>query len=105
MRLYIVRHADPDYERDWITATGEIEARALAPRIKRERPTHLYSSPMGRARETARPSAELLKLPCPVEDWTREMAELRLPQGPVEDEVAWDIHGETIHRAFDPTRP
>jgi probable phosphoglycerate mutase len=105
MRLYIIRHADPDYEQDTITTTGVAEALALASRLQRERLTHLYCSPMGRARATAAPTAELLGLPCRIEEWTRELGELRVPEPPALREVAWDLHGSTIHRQFDPARP
>ncbi len=100
MRLYIVRHADPDYERDTITEQGELEAHALAPRLRDEGVTHLYCSPLGRARATAAPTAKLLGLSCPSEDFTREHSELWIHQPPRGRDVAWDLHGETIHQSF-----
>ena len=34
MKILIVRHADPDYERDSLTPQGEIEAELLSERLK-----------------------------------------------------------------------
>ena len=33
MRLYIIRHADPDYKNDTITVFGHKDAQALAKRL------------------------------------------------------------------------
>ena len=33
----------------------------------------IYSSPMGRARETAAPACRMLNLPCHIEEWAREI--------------------------------
>lgn len=33
MRLYIIRHADPDYPNNTITPEGHLEAQALAKRL------------------------------------------------------------------------
>lgn len=73
MRLYLIRHAEPDYPRDALTPRGHRQAAALARRVEKLAPGYLYSSPMGRARETARPIAERLGLPCSVEPWTAEL--------------------------------
>jgi len=58
VRLYIIRHADPDYDTDKdqggsLTENGKIEARALGSYLKNEGITHAYSSPLGRAKLTA----------------------------------------------------
>ena len=34
MRIYIIRHGDPDYEHDTLTPRGEKEALALAPYLE-----------------------------------------------------------------------
>jgi broad specificity phosphatase PhoE len=41
MRLYIIRHGDPDYATDSLTEVGQREAQALAERLANERLTHL----------------------------------------------------------------
>lgn len=58
VRLYIIRHGDPDYDTNkaeggTLTPQGQAEARALAPFLAKEGIRHAYSSPLGRARLTA----------------------------------------------------
>lgn len=101
MRLYLVRHADPDYARDGLTDAGHREARALATRVAALAPTHLYVSTLGRARATAgylaqatgrtpQTDARLDELDWHVEDprWGRLSA--------------WDVPGETVRAATAP---
>ena len=52
MRLYIIRHADPNYENDSITEFGKKEAVALSKRLKSEGVSKIYCSTMNRAVET-----------------------------------------------------
>ncbi len=63
MRLIFVRHGEPDYEHDCLTETGRRQAAAAAERLKDEGITAIYSSPNGRAAETARFTADRLGLP------------------------------------------
>ena len=53
MKIYIVRHGDPDYKNDCLTELGHLQAEAVALRLKDEHFDKVYSSPFGRARETA----------------------------------------------------
>ncbi len=53
MKLIIIRHGDPDYEKDSLTAKGWREAGLLADRISRLNVRDFYCSPLGRARDTA----------------------------------------------------
>jgi probable phosphoglycerate mutase len=96
MRLYIIRHGDPDYTTDTLTEIGQREARALAERLTNERLTHIYSSPLGRARETMRYTAEAAGLIPSIEEWTRELAWWIPWETPRERIAAWDLHGEVI---------
>lgn len=73
MFLYIVRHGDPDYSTDSLTPRGVLQAEAVAKRLKDSGITQIYSSPMGRALQTAQPACKLLGLPCNVEPWTHEI--------------------------------
>ena len=52
MRILIIRHGDPDYERDTLTEKGHREAALLAKRYKDEKIDYFYSSPLGRAKHT-----------------------------------------------------
>lgn len=53
MRIIIVRHAEPDYEKDSLTEKGWREARLLAERLKKIDVKAFYCSPLGRAKDTA----------------------------------------------------
>lgn len=96
MRLYLIRHADPDYANDTITPAGRLEAAALAERMASHGLDELYCSPLGRARATAQPTAERLGLTPTVADWTRELSGLRVTPDPWGELVAWDLPGEIV---------
>ena len=74
MRLIMVRHGEPDYEKDCLTETGRQQARAAAERLAREDISEIYSSPMGRARETAEFTAERLGQKVHVLDYMHEIS-------------------------------
>ena len=59
MRLILVRHGDPNYEKDCLTELGHKQAAIVADRLLNEGIEEIYSSPMGRARQTAAPFAEV----------------------------------------------
>lgn len=82
MLLYLVRHGDPIYVTDTLTERGVLQAEAVGKRIARSKITDIYSSPMGRARETAAPAARLLGLECKIEDWSHEVEDERLTTYP-----------------------
>lgn len=96
MRLFIIRHADPDYPNNTITPAGHLEARALAKRMAQVRPDKLYCSPMGRARDTARYTADALGMPIETEEWTAELADCRLDLPPWGNLIMWDVPGQVI---------
>ena len=74
MRMIFVRHGDPDYEHDCLTPTGRQQAAAAAKRLSREGITTIYSSPNGRAMETAAFTAELLGLEIRRLDYMHEIS-------------------------------
>lgn len=53
MRLLIIRHGEPDYEKDSLTPKGWREAAYLAEMLANERIDKCYVSPLGRAKDTA----------------------------------------------------
>ena len=80
MILYIVRHGEPIYGPDILTELGQKQAQALVRRFEKSGLDRIFSSPMGRARETAQPTADKLGLEIHIEPWTREIwPELALP--------------------------
>lgn len=74
MKLYIIRHADPDYENNTITPAGHLEAQALAKHFAKEGLDRIYYSPFGRAIDTMKYTAELLKIEPRLEEWTAELS-------------------------------
>ena len=53
MRLLLIRHGDPDYERDTLTTMGDREAAELSEYMAKEHIDYIYKSPLGRAQKTA----------------------------------------------------
>ena len=103
MLLYIIRHADPDYDAGTITEFGHKEAAALARIMPRLAPTHLYSSPLGRAKDTAAYTVQATGLPLHIEDWTQEISGFAVDQGdPYGATAIWDYHGEDVRRIEPP---
>ncbi len=58
MRLILVRHGDPNYQLDCLTELGHKQAEITAQRLLSEGIEEVFSSPMGRARQTAQPFLE-----------------------------------------------
>ena len=91
MRLLIVRHGDPDYERDSLTKKGWREAELLAKRLSKLTVKDFYVSPLGRARDTA--SLTLKKMNRTAEEcqWLREFdVRITRPDRPDAESIAWD---------------
>lgn len=72
MKLLIVRHGDPDYDRDSLTDKGWKEAKLLAQRISKLDVKAFYVSPLGRARDTASLTLNKMGREAMVCDWLRE---------------------------------
>lgn len=72
MFLYIIRHADPDYENNTITEFGWQEAHALADWLKDVPIDRIYTSPMGRAIDTAKPLCKIKGIEPEILPWTAE---------------------------------
>ena len=73
MRIVFVRHGEPDYANDCLTPLGREQAKAAAIRLKEEGIEEIWSSPLGRAQETAQATSELLGLPVRTLDFMREV--------------------------------
>ena len=81
VRLILVRHGETQLNKEGqvqglnvvpLNATGQAQARAVALVLSKERPSHLYSSPLVRAVETAEIAAESLRISPISEDGFRE---------------------------------
>lgn len=72
MLLFYVRHADPVYDPDSLTPLGLRQAEACARRLSAYGLDRVYASSSERARLTAKPTCEILKLDMTEMDWCRE---------------------------------
>ncbi|MCH8528661.1 MAG: histidine phosphatase family protein [Kiritimatiellae bacterium] len=95
MRLYLIRHGHPDYSTDSLTPRGKGEAQALSEYLSTLNLDRIYTSPMGRARETASFTSAKTGIPPVVLDWT---AELRLRACDGTDFPAWEMSPENLRR-------
>ena len=104
MLLYIVRHGQPIYGPDTLTELGRKQAEALADRFAVHGLDRIFSSPMGRARETAQPTADRLGLPVKIEYWTREIwPELTLTMPDGSPHFCMDLYPDTYRSAENKT--
>jgi probable phosphoglycerate mutase len=72
MKVLLIRHGDPDYANDCLTAVGKKEAQCLADALERLVIDELYVSPLGRARETCSFTADRKAISPVVLDWLME---------------------------------
>ncbi len=72
MRLLIIRHGDPNYEKDSLTEKGWREAALLAERISKLEVAAFYVSPLGRARDTASLTLKKMNREAVECDWLKE---------------------------------
>ena len=72
MNIYIIRHAEPDYEHDSLTEKGWREAELLSHRLSKIRNAFYYTSPLGRARDTASLTLRAVGHEAEVLPWLRE---------------------------------
>ena len=101
MKLLIIRHGEPNYRRDGLTEKGRRESGYLSEWISRfdsdvrseqgAGRIYYYTSPYGRAKETA--DIALSKLGCTAEvlPWLKEFdVQIRRPDTILRKHVAWD---------------
>ena len=92
MKILLIRHAEPDYAIDSLTPKGKKEAKLLAKRlVKLKNVVGIYASPLGRAMETATPTAEKLGLPITVLPWLQEFRGRIFDPETGEDRIPWDL--------------
>lgn len=90
MKLIFIRHGDPDYSVDSLTETGWTEAELTARRLEKLEVKAFYCSPLGRARDTAKPALERLGREAQVMPWLREFAPKVLRPHKDKPGVSWD---------------
>ena len=73
MKIMFVRHGHPNYEKNCLTELGHLQAAAAAKRLKGDGIEAIYSSPYGRAVETAEHTARVLGLDIQILDFMHEI--------------------------------
>ena len=75
MIIRLIRHGEPNYEKNCLTPWGHVQAEALAERLRRTgtRVDAIYSSGYGRAVETAEHTARKYGLPVQILDFAHEI--------------------------------
>jgi probable phosphoglycerate mutase len=101
VRIVFVRHGEPDYVRDTLTDTGRPQAEAAAIRLRDEGIEEIWSSPMGRAYETAQATADVLGLPVRTLDFMHELDWGSIDDEPIfADGHPWDIADEMARQGM-----
>ena len=72
MLLFYIRHGDPVYDPDGLTELGRRQAEACARRLSSYGLDRIYASSSERARLTALPTCEILKMDMTLLDWCQE---------------------------------
>lgn len=101
MLLYYLRHADPIYNPDSLTALGTRQAEALAHRLAAHGIDRIYVSSSQRAQDTARPTAEIVKKEITVLEWANEAIHYR--EASVVNEAGgktWAMHHPKYRKLF-----
>ena len=91
MKLMFVRHAEPDYAHDSLTKKGHREAELLAQRLCQLDVKAFYTSPLGRAKETARHTLEKLGREAEILPWLAEYRGRCVDIETGEDRIPWDF--------------
>ncbi len=94
MKLIIIRHGDPDYSIDSLTEKGWKEAELLSHRISKLDVREFYCSPLGRAKDTAKPTLEKMNRTAITCEWLKEFyhCQIHLPYIPAEQtHLCWDL--------------
>ena len=106
MRIIFVRHGEPDYAHDCLTEMGRLQAVDAAERLRNEGIEEIFSSPQGRAAETAAATADLLKRPVQTLDYMRELHWGSIDGTPLpSDGHPWDLADLMAEEGWDLTNP
>ena len=106
MRIIFVRHGEPDYALDCLTAEGRLQAAAAAERLRNEGIEEIYASPLGRAAETAAAASKVLGLPVRTLDYMRELHWGSADGEPLlHDGHPWDLADELARQGWNLADP
>jgi len=91
MKLVIIRHGDPDYERDSLTEKGKREAELLSEYVRKMKVDKCFVSPLGRAQKTAEACLKYIDAEPITLDWLREFSPvINRPDRPEKKSICWD---------------
>ncbi|MCR5691692.1 MAG: histidine phosphatase family protein [Eubacterium sp.] len=92
MRILIVRHGDPNYEIDSLTEKGWREAKLLSKRLCKMDIKDFYTSPLGRAKDTAKDTLEAMGREAKELPWLQEFFRANIARPDVKDgrAIVWD---------------
>lgn len=96
MKLFLIRHGEPDYENDCLTALGRKQAEAICMLKDREQITQVICSPLGRARETAEPLSACLHVETEIRDWLKEIDDVTVWSRRRVDLAVWNVEPQTL---------
>lgn len=91
MKILIIRHGDPDYSIDSLTPKGWKEAEYLSERLVKLHIDDFYSSPLGRAKDTASPTMKKLGADFEVLNWLREFDGKIISPFNGNTRISWDL--------------
>ena len=95
MKLYIIRHAEPDYEHHTITERGKKEAAALGKRYNASDFDEIYCSPLERAQMTCK-AVTKGKGKVHTVEWLRELNHYHAVLKNGKKQTCWDFKPEYI---------
>lgn len=91
MKILIVRHGEPDYSADSLTPQGWREAELLSQRLAAEPADAYYVSPLGRAKDTAKPTLDKLSMQARELPWLREFHGRVINPHTGEERIPWNL--------------
>lgn len=91
MKILIIRHGEPDYSIDSLTEKGWREAELLSKRLCEMNIADFYVSPLGRAKDTAKPTLEKLGREAEVLPWLREFKGTVVNPHTAERRIPWNL--------------
>lgn len=97
MILHIIRHGDPDYENDSLTALGKEQAAAILDLPWVSSVDRIICSPLGRAMDTASPLAEFRDILVETKMWLRELDDVTVCSLRRPDLAIWNLESDVLH--------
>lgn len=90
MKLVLIRHADPDYDKDSLTEKGFVEAKLLSEKVAKMEVNEFFVSPLGRAKVTASFSLEKHNATATELDWLQEFRGRCIRPDKNKEMICWD---------------